>query len=1034
MSKFARMTLCLVSLGAAAAGLAALVPPHPLYREIPPTYQPTRIEMPPVGSPAYKQGSKPVPNDIVVLRVQFNDVQFKADTGYPDYLAHDTAFFDRWMLHLGDFFADASHQAYDLDYYIHQQVITLPQTLAYYGADSSEAIDARLKEFTQAVFDQADPVINFSQFDGVIIFHAGAGQESDINGIRTEEIWSTFLTRKRLQSWFDEDNDAYPGYQTNDGAVLTNIVIVPESEYQDYFPGEGEDNADLYLFSIYGVLAHQFGHLLGLPTLFDNDSSDGVSQGIGNWGLMGTGVWNASGYVPAQLSPWCRLYLGWEPCITVTDDSEDLVVDYFLDHWPGRNRLYKVPISQTEYYLVENRQQNPDASLDPYSNLPSYSFKLLPEGEQDYYENYPLLPYFNFMENRYLGSEWDFMLPGLGGPIPAGSSVPVDGSGLLIWHIDENVIAEKFTANFDLNSINSNARHKGIDLEEADGIQHLDTGSPNDFKYGGPYDAFRAGNNDYFGTQSHNGVLWLPSAESYYGGIPLEIFDISDSGNQMTFSVSFGWRLAAGYTGTNPINACSVDFDGDGQTELFYPMPDGQLHLWKNELPVAGYPLVRQPIPFNYVWDGANFYLPMQLGDLARVYRLGSGSGEYSVNLGDMQWAAQPLSQGDKLFIPVNTTDTNRGRLYAYDKGTGQVEQLREFEEPVGNNLVYFRDRIYIPCRGSGYTMLWNYNLGNGEFRSQMLPVPADSIVVGLFKAPLIPGSQEGELIVQCLNSIYALNADLESLPGFPYTHGMRTTAPLSIADWDSNGSLDLILSSDLGVAVVDYSGSLMSPASLNLAASDSLGFNAGVLAVDLDHDGDKELLGSFGFNRLNCWEQDWRVKSGFPVSFRERSRNLPLIAKASDGLSYAWSATDNGMIFRQELPDAVLGDLDTGWLCEYGNLLRHASRDDAQLPNQYLSEKLFVPGEVYIYPNPLKSIYGDKLTLSVMTNRDTNFQVSIFDINGTLIFRQKGHAKAYLRNRELIDIPEGKFHSGVYIAVLSADTDSCRLKFAVEK
>ena len=155
-----------------------------------------------------------------------------------------------------------------------------------------------------------------------------------------------------------------------------------------------------------------------LLNLFDTASSNGASQGIGNWGLMGTGIWNANGYVPAQLDPWCRMYLNWEPVITVISDTENIPVDYFLNQNPSFNRLYKLPISSTEYFLVENRQQNPDGSTDPYTGLPSYSFVLLPEGEQDYYEYYPLLPYFNFIENRYKGSEWDFMLPGLGGPIP----------------------------------------------------------------------------------------------------------------------------------------------------------------------------------------------------------------------------------------------------------------------------------------------------------------------------------------------------------------------------------------------------------------------------------------------------------------------------------------------------------------------------------------------------------------------------------------------------------------------------------------
>nr|HPH61257.1 M6 family metalloprotease domain-containing protein [Candidatus Syntrophosphaera sp.] len=512
-----KQALCLITALALAGLLGAMVPPHPRHGHVPPGYRSTRLSVSELGSLRAAETPKELPNNILVLRVQFSDVQFISTPQYPDQLAHDEVFFDRWMLHLGDYFNDASHGAYQLSYTLHPNVFTLSQPLAHYGHDVADTTDAGLKDFTQELIQLADPEIDFSQFGGLIVFHAGAGQESDINGYNQDEIWSTFLTRGRLQLWFDEENDAYPGYPA-DGTHLTNIVIVPEHEFQDYFPSEGEDNAEAYLFSIYGVLAHQFGHVLGLPSLFDNDSSNGSSQGIGNWGLMGTGIWNASGYVPAQVSPWCRTLLGWETPVTITESAANLSVSHFLNHMPVCDRVYKIPISDSEYFLVENRQQNPDGSLDPYSFQPSYSFNLLPEGEQDYYENYPELPYFNFMENRYKGSEWDFMLPGLGGPIPTGSSIPVDGSGLLIWHIDENVIAQNFTANFDLNTINAHAQHKGIDLEEADGIQHLDVAAADLYKYGSPYDSFRAGNNDYFGMQSHNGMLSLPTAASYYGG------------------------------------------------------------------------------------------------------------------------------------------------------------------------------------------------------------------------------------------------------------------------------------------------------------------------------------------------------------------------------------------------------------------------------------------------------------------------------------------------------------------------------------
>ncbi|MDZ4121083.1 MAG: M6 family metalloprotease domain-containing protein, partial [Candidatus Cloacimonadaceae bacterium] len=492
-----RHKICRIALIVAIWSLAtiafAMVPPHPKYANPPAQHKTVQIDR--HSGEGFK--NRVIPNNILVLRVQFSDVTFQAQAQYPDDLPHDTAFFERWMLHLRDFFDDASHSRYVLDYHVYPEVFTLPNPMGYYGGDTATAIDEKVCDIVAHLVAMADPLIDFSSYGGLIIFHAGAGQESDISSLRREQIWSTFITRRDLQNYFDPENDAYPGYPTSDGALLSNIVLVPESQYQDYFPGEGEDNAEAYLFSIYGVLAHQFGHLIGLPTLFDNDSSNGRSQGIGNWGLMGTGVWNGNGYVPAQLSAWSRYYLGWEDAITITENMQNVLVDNFLNHEPTAKRLFKVPISSSEYFLIENRQQNPDESTNPYNGQPSYTFKLLPDGEQDYYDNYPELPYFNFMKNRYIGSEWDFFLPGLGGPMGPGQSYPFDGSGMLIWHIDENIINASFTPNFDKNRVNANSAHKGVDLEEADGIQHLDTAVYDIYKYGSPYDSFRQGNNDY---------------------------------------------------------------------------------------------------------------------------------------------------------------------------------------------------------------------------------------------------------------------------------------------------------------------------------------------------------------------------------------------------------------------------------------------------------------------------------------------------------------------------------------------------------
>ncbi|MEN6445448.1 MAG: M6 family metalloprotease domain-containing protein [Candidatus Cloacimonas sp.] len=1044
MSCLFRKRIILLLTLVVAGSLSALVPPVPLYENPPQNWNNTLVEGSFFTGENWKGGKQNVPNNILVLRVQFSDVEFRNQAEYPDNLAHNEAFFNRWMIHLQDFFLEASNLQYELNYTLYPQVLTMPHPLAFYGADSTEEIDANLPEIIPDILAIADTDIDFSQYGGIIVFHSGTGQESDINSLRQNEIWSTFLTRKMLQEHFDPENDLYPGYPTLDGTNITNIAFVPEDEFQDYFPAEGEDNAASYLFSIYGVLAHQFAHILGLPTLYDNDSSNGISQGIGNWGLMGTGLWNGNGYSPAQLCAWSRYYMGWENPVLIEQNSVNNPVDYFLNHSEDAIRLYKVPISTTEYFLVENRQQNPDGSLDPISNTPSYSFKLLPSGEQDYYEDNPatpedesLLPYFNFMENSYLGSEWDFFLPGLGGPIPDNGNVLVDGSGILIWHIDENVINANFTANFDKNRVNANSAHKGVDLEEADGTQNLDTGLNSTYKWGSPYDSFREGNNNYFGYQYHAGVLSLPTSESYYGGIPLEISNFSASGNLMNFSVSFSWRRTTSYSGKNPINAAALDLDGDGTDELFYPMPDGRIYFWKNEELMDGYPLTKMPIPYTYTWDGENIFIPMQRNQLCRLYKHSKTDCRYVYYTVDYSWAGHPVDLGNTVALPLKANDNEDSfTIQLYHKDNDNVAPIADFSGSFVANLVSFHNKLSVLYQNpTGEYWLSDINLDDNSKVDYQLPIPADSTIIAIFKAPL---KVEENLIVQCPNSVYCLQG-ANIIDGFPYIHNLCTSsdssfvAPLSFADVDGNGTLDILIGGENDYAVIDYAGRLMNPHNQNPEPKSDFN-SAGIYAMDIDNDNSAEIMGNFNHNRLKIWENDYRQKRGYPVSFSERSRTLPFVSKASDSNWYIYCATDNGSLFRNQLANEPHFTSAYSWYCEFGNLRRTASVEETNLTNQYQTEELFVPDKVYIYPNPLKSIYSQKIWLNVMTSRDAALELSIFDISGTLVYRQKGYAKAYLNNLDIFDIPSAKLCSGVYIAILKSSGDSKRLKFAIEK
>ncbi len=1018
----------------------AMVPPHPGYKEVPEVWHPVRPEITlqsdgksgassTVREDFPGQITEPLPSNILAVMVEFSDVHFQTEPLYPDFLVHDQEFFERWMLHLSDFFYDASHGSYEMDYTVFPEVFRMARPMAWYGSDIPGKTDVRLMDILPDLMQASSAQISYSDYDGLIIFHAGAGQETDIERNSTESIWSTFLTRRAMQAYFDPDNDDYPGFVTPDSAILTNVVIVPEHQYHSYFPAEGEEHASDYIFSLYGVLAHQFGHVLGLPTLFDNDSSNGVSQGIGNWGLMGTGVWNGNGYVPAQLSAWSRYFLNWEEYETITTDGEGFVVDHFLNHQEGATRLYKVPISEREYFLLENRQQNPDGSLDPYTSLPSYSFKLLPEGEQDYYENYPDLPYFNFMKNRYVGSEWDFFLPGYG------MSPHTDGSGILIWHIDENVIAENFTLNFDRNRVNGYAPHKGVDLEEADGFQHLDTPLMHDYKYGGPDDSYRAGNNDYFGNGSHEGLTWLPTAESYYGGIPLEIYDISESGNQMSFSVRFAWNLDAGYHDVSTLPAAVIDLDPEIQSEIFYPMPDGRIAIFHEESMAAGFPIQMQPIPQLYVYDSQALYIPMQTDGLARLYRITKDERLFVLNLPNHEWLSHPVDAGGSIILPLWDQAAGTSRILTFDKSSHDTEDLIGSSEILRGNLSLSPNHLrgIMQESDAGAFSLFEYSLDSGDMNVHPLAFPADSLVIGVFAARLAEGEN---LIVQSPHSIWAYDLDGEQATlrqGFPYLMDFQCTAPLTLADVDQNGNLDIVLAGSSAIQIIDHRGNDISRGNLDLGLADD-GISAGVLVHDLDGDAKLELISSFNFNRLAAWGTDFRIKRDFPISLTERSRHMPFVAAGLDDRYYLWSATDRGRIYRTELAGYSPESPKGLWQHEFGNMSRTAWHPGSEMPNQFLSAGRFVTEELYFFPNPLKRFYQPQISLSVMPTEDMPISLRIFDISGKMLYDHSGMAFAYLRNMDLFDIPVAKLSSGIYIAVISGGGETHRLRFGIEK
>jgi len=105
-----------------------------------------------------------------------------------------------------------------------------------------------------------------------------------------------------------------------------------------------------------GVYAHEYGHAIGLPDLYDTDYS---SSGVGKWCLMSGGSWNgpgSNGMSPSHMSAWCKQRLGWLSVNQIQSDVLGQPIDQ-VETNQVCFRLRNALMAGTEYFLVENRQK-----------------------------------------------------------------------------------------------------------------------------------------------------------------------------------------------------------------------------------------------------------------------------------------------------------------------------------------------------------------------------------------------------------------------------------------------------------------------------------------------------------------------------------------------------------------------------------------------------------------------------------------------------------------------------------------------------
>ena len=264
------------------------------------------------------------------------------------------------------------------------------------------------RQYVAEIASLADPDLDYGQYDndgpdnipnsgdddgyadGLVVVYPGC-----MSG--NSNIWPHQST---LSSYEYVTNDAS---QNGGNIIVSTYMVCPE------LPGSGNCITDN--ICPMGVYAHEFGHVLGLPDLYDRDPSDGDSEGLGEWCLMASGSWLGwYGDTPSHMSSWCKIELGWMEATSIASNQNNVSVSQ-LASTPFALKVWEDDYHWSRYFLIENRQQ-------------------------------------------------------------LGFDSQIHGPGLLVYHVDEN---RGWGSNgWSFGAVNDNEENKLVDLESADGFSHLD--------------------------------------------------------------------------------------------------------------------------------------------------------------------------------------------------------------------------------------------------------------------------------------------------------------------------------------------------------------------------------------------------------------------------------------------------------------------------------------------------------------------------------------------------------------------------------
>ena len=271
-------------------------------------------------------------------------------------------------------------------YTLKKQIIDYNRTTKMDGEKTAEFDEARSRDYLTFVYDaiaaaaSADTSkdspfrIPLSKNPNVkrtyMIVHAGASRLVDGGSMGTDnadtpgDFMDVYISRDAWEYLMPDSakNSAVkPAFGVNEkGKSVVNGLLIPGSvldTLRSVMVVSETASQDGLNWGVNGIVVNQIGRELGLPNTYD--VVKGISR-LGYFDGMDFAGYNAgNGFLPSLPAAWGRAYMGWSQVKEVRPVAgKPVTVDIAAAGSGLGTEIVKVPLSASEYLLIENRQRS----------------------------------------------------------------------------------------------------------------------------------------------------------------------------------------------------------------------------------------------------------------------------------------------------------------------------------------------------------------------------------------------------------------------------------------------------------------------------------------------------------------------------------------------------------------------------------------------------------------------------------------------------------------------------------------------------